>query len=113
MFQFLYKKWNVTLVQVWANIQQIVVFQNLNLGFNEIQAVDRSLFQNLTNLEVLQLDGNLLDEVPTMELAGLNNLKFLMLQENDLGQCRLLIQLTICFKSFPKHKRPQLFFYCA
>ncbi|KAB7507857.1 Chaoptin, partial [Armadillidium nasatum] len=67
-----------------TEVSRLTSLKNLNLGHNEIQAMDEKLLRNLTNLQLLQLEGNFLTKIPTEELKGLNRLRILTLQENDL-----------------------------
>lgn len=64
------------------------LFQTLNLGFNHIRELDVGFLATLVSLEVLHLEGNSFLAMPTPALKGLDKLKVLMLQENDIGKNR-------------------------
>ncbi|TFK44074.1 hypothetical protein BDQ12DRAFT_640483 [Crucibulum laeve] len=58
--------------------------QVLNLSFNEIQDLPSSFFHNMTNLQELYLSGNKLTSIPTEDLHALKKLKTIFLNGNKL-----------------------------
>ena len=64
-------------------------FQTLNLAFNHIRELDVGFLATLVSLEVLHLEGNGFLAMPTAALKGLDKLKVLTLQENDIGKNRV------------------------
>jgi adenylate cyclase len=56
----------------------------LNLSFNEIQELPPSFFRNITKLEEVYLSGNSLSTIPTEDLHRLTRLQVLFLNGNKL-----------------------------
>ncbi|KAK0134573.1 SLIT and NTRK-like protein 1 [Merluccius polli] len=56
----------------------------LDLGGNNIKAIDNGTFQNLTELRWLYVDKNYLDTLTAEMFAGLQNLEYLSMEYNDI-----------------------------
>lgn len=56
------------------------------MAFNHIRELDVGFLSTLESLEVLHLEGNSFLTMPTTALKGLDKLKVLTLQENDIGK---------------------------
>ncbi|CAH0396182.1 unnamed protein product [Bemisia tabaci] len=73
--------------------------QFLDLSFNEIKSINKSIFDPLTNLKYLNVSYNFLTNVPTFNMATSRKLQVLLLQHNlidDLSGLSELENLTCC-----------------
>ena len=68
----------------YENFQNLSEIQYLNLGFNEITTIPSSTFQDLSNLKTLELYNNLFQTINGQSLIGLQSLTYLSLQQNQI-----------------------------
>ena len=84
----LYSRWEQSHGWIRLFSYTISISQTLNLAHNEIKMLNDSLFSGLSQLQVLQLEGNMFTQIPTKSLASLGNLKLMTIQENDISKSK-------------------------
>lgn len=68
----------------YENFQNLTEIQYMNLGLNEISVIPAKIFRDLTNLNSLELYDNLFQTIDGQGFFGLENLNYLSLQNNQI-----------------------------